>query len=348
MSDRAISRRAAAGAIIAAPLVARPAFAIDPTLLAAAQREGEVVWYTGLLINQAVRPLAETFQRKHPGVAVRFQQRTSSEVVLAATNEARAGNRIADIVNGGGLMIPALVKAGVIEPYAPPASAPYPGSMKSPDGLWTAITDNYLTTAINTDLVKPDDAPKNYKDLLNPRWRGQILWPDDVSLSGPPGFIGNILLTMGEEAGLDYLRKLSAQKIVKMTGNQRQALDQVIAGNYPIALMTLNHHSVISAEGGAPVRWLKMEPLVQNFGVVSLVKNAPHPNAARLLIDFLISREGQAVLREANYLPAHPDVDAKTPSLKPRAGGFTATALTPEMVDARLDRWIKLYAELFS
>lgn len=326
---------------------ATSARAADQALIAAAQKEGEVIWYTGLIMQQAVRPQIEAFQRKYPGVTVRAIQRGSSEIVLSVVNEARSGKPVGDVIDGGGVMIPTLVKAGVLDSYRPKSAEHYAATMKSADGYWTALTDNYLTAAINTDLISDADAPKTYQDLLDAKWKGRIIWPDLATLSGPPGLIGNILLTMGREKGLDYLRKLSAQKIIRIPGNQRQILDQVIAGQHALALMTLNHHAVISAERGAPVRWLKMEPLTQNFNIVSVVKNAAHPNAARLLIDFLASEDGQAIFREANYLPAHPKVDAKTPSLKPAAGGFKATAIMPEMADEQLAEWIKLYQELF-
>ena len=144
-----------------------------------------------------------------------------------------------------------------------------------------------------------------------------------------------------------YLKKLSAQKIVAMEASARKVLDTVIAGEYPIALQIFNHHAVISAKKGAPVDWIPMEPVTSLVSTVSLLKAAPHPNAGKLLIDFILSDQGQKVFQKANYLPALPSVPAKVPSLKPKEGGFKANVLTPSQVAAELPKWKKVFNELF-
>ena len=88
-------------------------------------------------------------------------------------------------------------------------------------------------------------------------------------------------------------------------------LDHVISGEYPVCVMILNYHAAISMKAGAPVRWLKMEPLLQTMGLVSITGNPPHPNAARLMVEFMLSEEGQKILADNDYIPAHPDVPAR-------------------------------------
>ena len=117
-----------------------------------------------------------------------------------------------------------------------------------------------------------------------------------------------------------YLRELSKQRIANIGSAAREVLDQVIAGEYSLALQIFNHHTVISAKKGAPVDWIKMEPVTGTLSVISVHKSAPHPNAAKLLVDFITSSEGQNIFRDAEYLPADPTVPALTPSLKPDAG----------------------------
>ena len=110
---------------------ATSARAADQALIAAAQKEGEVIWYTGLIMQQAVRPQIEAFQRKYPGVTVRAIQRGSSEIVLSVVNEARSGKPVGDVIDGGGVMIPTLVKAGVLDSYRPKSAEHYAATMKS-------------------------------------------------------------------------------------------------------------------------------------------------------------------------------------------------------------------------
>jgi ABC-type Fe3+ transport system substrate-binding protein len=114
-----------------------------------------------------------------------------------------------------------------------------------------------------------------------------------------------------------------------------------------MALDIFNHHAVVSAAKGAPVDWLKLEPIAAPIQVASLLKDAPHPNAGKLLIEFLTSDEGQRIFASVDYIPAIPGVAAKVPSLKPDAGGFTADVLPPEVLAQNTDRWMTIFKELF-
>jgi iron(III) transport system substrate-binding protein len=174
-----------------------------------------------------------------------------------------------------------------------------------------------------------------------------MVWGSSLSTSAAPGFIGTVLADMGEERGMAYLRRLSQQRIASVNSSARQTLDQTIAGEYAIALQIFNHHAVISAKQGAPVKWIPMEPATGALSVVSIAKNAPHPNAAKLFEDFLISKEGQAVYQRTAYLPADPQVRALDPTLKPEDGNFRSRFFTPEETAEKMPEWKKIYDELF-
>jgi ABC-type Fe3+ transport system substrate-binding protein len=122
-------------------------------------------------------------------------------------------------------------------------------------------------------------------------------------------------------------------------------LDQVIAGEYAIALEIFNHHAVLSAAKGAPVDWLKLEPIAAPIQVASLVKAAPHPNAGKLLLEFLTTEEAQRIFAAADYIPAMPGVPAKFASLKPDA--FAAQVLAPEVLAQNSERWMAILKDLF-
>jgi iron(III) transport system substrate-binding protein len=152
---------------------------------------------------------------------------------------------------------------------------------------------------------------------------------------------------MGQEKGMAWLRGFAQQEPVTIPGAQRVVLDHVISGEYPLCVMILNYHAAISMKAGAPVRWLKMEPLLQTMGLVSITGNAPHPNAARLMVEFMLSEEGQKVLADNDYIPAHPGVPARMPELKPDAGGFKVNLVTPEMARDQTAAWTAIYKDLF-
>ena len=144
-----------------------------------------------------------------------------------------------------------------------------------------------------------------------------------------------------------FLRELAKQKIAGVGASAREVLDQTIAGEYAVALQIFNHHAVISAKKGAPVDWIKMEPLTGTLSVLSIPKNPPRPNAAKLFAEFIISKEGQQVFRDADYITAHPDVPAAVPTLKPKEGNFRVQFFSPEDVDRQMPQWEKVASDLF-
>jgi ABC-type Fe3+ transport system substrate-binding protein len=140
---------------------------------------------------------------------------------------------------------------------------------------------------------------------------------------------------------------LSKQDVRGLKIAARAVLDQVIAGEYSIALQIFNNHPGISAAKGAPVDWIKMQPALAALSAVSITKPAPHENAAKLLVDFLTSPEGQTMFRDADYMPVDPEVAPRDPSIRPDGAIFKAIYLTPEQIDAQLPKWAKVFEELF-
>src|SRR5262245_2392294 len=343
MSDR---RRRLACALAIAVSVPSLGHAADSALYEAAKKEGEVVWYTSLIVNQAVRPLVEAFNRKYPGINVKYARADSGPNAIKIMNEAQAGRPQSDVFDGIDTT-PPLLTAGLVEHYVPSESAQYPAELKDPQGRWNALVLYFLTPAVNTEQVPAAARPKTAQDLLDPKWKGKMAW-STVPASGSGVYVGSVLQTIGEERGMTFLRALAKQDIINVDATNRAILDQVIYGQYPIALSIFNHHAVLSAQKGAPVEWLKVEPISAPMHSVGLTRNAPHPNAGKLLIEFLTSQEGQKTLSDVEYIPAMPSVAAKTPSVKPEGGGFKANILSPDVVTRNLDAWYKIKKELFN
>ena len=338
-------RVGAFAAMIAALIAGTPALAADPALIAAAKKEGELTWYTTQIVNQFARPAAEAFQKKY-GVRVNYIRADSNEVTLRLQNEGKAGRVMADVFDGTGATA-ALKAANLVAKYIPESANRLPDRYKDKDGYWVATNLYVLTPGFNTDLVKKGTQPRTFEDLLDPRWRGKIAWNSSVTPSGAAGFVGVVLAHMGQEKGLAYLRQLSGQKIVGLQVAARQVLDQVIAGEYAIALNIFNNHAVISAMKGAPSAWIPMEPALAVFSCLSLTAGAPRPNAGKLFIDFLMSEEGQKLYRDADYLPVDPAVQPKDPALRPGDATFRAVFMTPEEIHDNLPKWGAIYKDIF-
>jgi len=322
------------------------AASFDPALEAAARREGNVVWYTGLIVNQITRPMAAAFEARFPGISVKYSRASNTETTLKLLNEERDHRVQADVfdVTSG---IHSLLEAHVAAAYQPPSAAHFPAVLKDPEGYWFGTNLYFLTVAYNTNLVGLAEAPHTWDDLLDPRWKGHIAWTSELAAQGPPGFIWNALATKGPDKGMDYLRRFATQMPISIASSPRAVLDQVVSGEHWLGVMMYNHHAVISAAAGAPVAWVKMEPLVGLFSIMGITKDAPHPNAARLFEAYVLSPEGQAVFAANDYLPADPDVPARIPELKPEAGKFSINYITPQMTRDDLSKWVTIYHEVF-
>ncbi len=317
---------------------------VSPELIAKAKQEGQVVYYTDLIVDQVVRPLTTAFEAKY-GIKVSFSRGDSQFNIIKLLNEHKAGRMMADVF-GLTSGLHALIEAGAIRQFSTANSDELPPQYRDPDRYWVSSNLYVLTPGINTTLVPAAQRPKSYDDLLTPYWKDKIVWkPNDVS--GAAGFIGNVLHSMGEERGMDYLRKLSKQNIKSIHASARAVLDQVIAGEHAMALQIFNHHAAISAGKGAPAEWLRLSPATVNPGLAGLTRNGPHPNAGQLFIEFMTSPEGQQIFQKAGYLPSRPDVPPTVPELIPEKGGFTATVLSPAIIAKGLDRWDGFYNQLF-
>ena len=323
----------------------RPAPAADAALIEAAKKEGTVVWYTTLIVNQIIRPLKDAFEKKYPGVTLQYTRSDDLVVSAKILAEGKAGRVQADVFDGLANMLP-LKEAGLAAPFHVPNEADYSADLKDKDGYWVAVIMYVFTPGINTTLVPKDQEPKTFQDLLDPKWKGKMAW-NGSSMAGAYGFIANILNTMGKERGMEYLRALAKQNVVNVEASSRAVLDQVIAGEYAINLMAFNHHTVISARKGAPSGWIKMEPAPVELDALGLVKGAPHPNAAKLLLDFLLSEEGQKVFQKFDYLPTLPSVPPTVAGLRPNEGSFKADFLNPEFINRGVTEWQKIAQDLF-
>ena len=334
----------AAAAILAA-LAGAPACAADQAMIDAAKKEGQVVWYTTQIIDQFARPAAAAFEKRY-GIKVSYVRANSNEVALRVLNEAKAGKMQADVFDGTGATA-SLKKEGIVAKFIPENAKRFPKEYSDSEGYWVATNLYVLTPGYNTELIRKGTQPKTFQDLLDPKYKGKIAWNSTSSSSAGPGFVGIVLETMGEEKGIAYLRDLAKQQPTGLAVAARQVLDQVIAGEYAIALNIFNNHAVISAAKGAPVDWIPMDPALGVLSVISVTKDAPHPNAGRLFLEFLMSEDGQKIYRDAEYLPVDPNVPPKDLALRPDGVKFRAIYKTPEDIDREMPRWAEIFKSIF-
>jgi iron(III) transport system substrate-binding protein len=317
------------------------------TLEEGARREGAVMIYSGIIVDQALRPLVEGFQRKYPFIKAEFWRGDSRPIVQKILAEERAGAVIGDVLEGTGLS-QALVQAGVLEPFTSPELAHMPAGHQDPNHLWAPTRLSYFGAAFNTRLVQAAEAPRRYEDLLDPKWKGKIAWVTEAQ-EGMPIFITNLRLAWGEERAESYLKRLAQQKLIPFGESGRALVNRVMDGEYPLALAIFLHHPLISARAGAPVDSVPMDPVPALAGTVVLPKNVAHPHAAMLLIDFLLSRDGQEILARSDYFPSNPQVPPAEylRRIVPGNIGMAEKFLRPEIWAAESDRTQALYDKYF-
>lgn len=303
------------------------------------------MWLTTQIMGELALPLAAAFKASH-GIDVTVSRAAARTIGERLVQSARSRQTAIDIIDGRSA-IPHLKRAGLLAPLDSTLRQLLPSELVDPEGYWLATNAYFSGIAVNTEQVPLDARPRKLDDLLDPRWSGRIVWSGQATISSDAGFIGAVLRDRGESAGRQFLTSLARQQITTLDISSRQVVDKVIAGVFPLALQVFHHQASISAGRGAPVAWLPVEPMTGSMTALAMTRQSASPNAARLFIEFLVSRAGQEIFRDADYIPALPGVAAKDAALQPANGGFRAVYFTPEETEAGMPAWQAVRAELF-
>jgi len=317
---------------------------MEPSLAAAAElyydkakAEGKIVAY-GVGDREQFEPVKAAFQKRFPGIEVEGvdqRGRESREKIFA---EQRGRNFVADIVTSGFTTQQELIEAGFVEPYKSPQTDQVIPELATAAGDLNSRTITIFSIMANTNLVPPDQEPKSWNDVLDPKWRGKIAM-DDPRGSGPGG---TILSPMELTYGFDWTKKLAEQKPFFAT-QAGPLVTGTVRGEYALYLSS-NHADVINQrKAGAPVKQLRMD---EGVGVTQIsmahIKNAPHPNAAKLWIEWNLSEEGQKALADTGLGPVRKGVSATEPESTLGSSTILVRDDTPEAIAKlgdRVKRW---------
>ncbi len=319
----------------------------EQRLIEGARKEGQVTVYSSMIADQALRPILNGFEAKYPFVKPQYVRDDPPQQLQKVMAEARAGRMVVDVLESTGLEVPVRA-AGIDQQFWSPQVEAYKPERRDPNNYWAPTRYSYLGACYNTNLVKPGEAPKSFEDFLDPKWKGKIAWSSTVI--GAMLFITGVRNSMGEEKALAYLQKLAKQDVAPIASANRVVVDRVMAGEHALCLDSFLHHPIISARKGAPVAPLPLDPVLTVVSSVMLPKAPPHPHAAMLFIDYLLSKEGQGKLQSADYFPAHPEVSA-SPDLDkivPHKIGLKENFIAPPKMNADLARSRAIYQELFT
>jgi len=274
-----------------------------------AKKEGRLLWYAALTVEEGDR-LLRKFQEKYPFINAGIYRAGGQVLLTRIMAEVQSKKPLFDVVHTAVAGIQTLKKKGIFVPYDSPQRKFLSEGFKDSEGYWSAIYLNLNAMGYNTRLVSPREAPRSYEDLLAPRWKGKM-GMDTKAFE----WFGHMLKIMGEKKGLEFMRRLSEQNIQFRTG--KTLITQLVAaGEMSIGITLYNQRVEEMKAEGAPIEWIAPEPVIPDINPLSISAQAPHPNAARLLVDFILSREGQQVIAGFRRIPTRVDVDPLVPKLK--------------------------------
>lgn len=298
-----------------------------------ARREGSVMVY---MTGTQIQPLMDRFRQKYPFIKIEASRLGSAETSQKVLEEYGGGLHQVDIFELAieGLMGPR--QQGVLQPFTSPEMAAYEKEAIEPNRLWASVRVGMIGIGVNTDKVPLSEAPKTYDDLLDPKWKGRMALSGSISTAA--NWLGVILLDKGE----DYLRKLAAQNSRVYQVTSRAIANLMITGEVEIAPMTYASHVIASNAQGAKLAWIPPGPVYVLDTVTAIATKAPHPHAAMLMIDFLMSKEGQLIYRELGYESSRTDMPPG--QLPPVKKAFLTNR--PTYLDD-FEKWAHMFRTLF-
>jgi iron(III) transport system substrate-binding protein len=265
-----------------------------------AKREGELVYYASMNLSEANAVIGE-FEKRYPFIKVKLNRAGSEKLLTKVMTEYRTKNLPADVVQTVEFSMHLFHRAGVLSHYIPEANAQYPKDFKE-EGFWTTVYYNPYVVAYNSKLVPRQTAPQKYEDLLDPKWKGKMLMEGTKA-----DWFAGILQLMGQERGLKYMRDLAKQQPSPREGHE--LLAQLVAAGEGLMDINIPIASVERMkERGAPIDWTAVGAAPAIMVGIGLSSQARHPNAAKLYMEFALSREGQRLIRTPGRLSARLDL----------------------------------------
>jgi iron(III) transport system substrate-binding protein len=291
---------------LAAGSLSKAGAASTDALLDAAKREGEVVFNASMNLGEAHIMIAE-FEKRYPFIKVKLNRAGSEKLLTRILTEARAKRVSADVIQTVEFSMHILKRSGVLARHISPSDALYPKNFKD-EGFWTTVYYNPYVAAYNTRLVAPRTVPKTYEDLLDPKWKGKMMMEGTKA-----DWFAGMLQIMGQERGLQYMRQLAKQEPMLREGHE--LLAQLVAAGEGFFDINIPASSVDRVkEKGAPIDWIALGEAPAIMVGIGLAAQAAHVNAAKLFIDFALSREGQKLQQGFGRLVARTDLVSEQPA----------------------------------
>ena len=301
----------------------------------AARRDGEVVYYASMNLGEANALIVE-FEKRFPPIKVKLQRTGSEKLLTRVLTEARAGKFFADVIQTVEFSMHLLRRQGILARYLPESNSTYPREFKD-EGFWTTVYYNAYVTGYNSRLVLPRDLPKSYEDLLDAKWKGKLMMEGTKA-----DWFAGMLQILGPEQGFKYMRALAKQQPSPREGHE--LLAQLVAAGEGLFDVNIPAASVERLkERGAPIEWTALGTVPAIMVGSGLSSHAPHPNAAKLFLEFVLSRDGQKLMQTPGRHVARRDVAGDQ---SPRLRELRIVPVNPALAE-KLDEYAKQLRSIF-
>jgi iron(III) transport system substrate-binding protein len=299
-------------------------------LAAGARREGTLTLYSSAP-TEDTGALIAAFEGKY-AVKVRLWRGGSEAILTRTLNESRGGRHDVDAIETAAPEMEALTREQLLAPLATPAAADLVPSALRPDGAWIATRYSVFAAAYNTSAVAAADVPHRYEDLLDAKWKGRLgIEADDVD------WFFAVVGALGERRGLELFRDIVARNGVSIRKGHSLLVNLVASGEVPLALTAYGYRVDRLKVAGAPIDKRYLPPVIALPTGVAVLRKAPHPFAAVLFADFMVT-DGQAIMADRGFVVSRRNL------------GVSPAELTlidaPKLLDER-ERWTRLYKETF-
>ena len=321
------------------PAVAAPA---QDARVEAARKEGKVVWYTSLALSSAEK-VAKLFEAAYPGIKVEVHRTGSQRILQRVMQELQANLKLADVIHTSDAGHFVLLKdKKLLMKYTPAGADAFPAGFKDRDGYYYGLRATVNVIAYNTKIVPAAEAPRSWKDLLDPKWKGKLV----TAHPGYSGVIATHVLALVHLHGWDYFKQL-AQNRPMLVQSAVDPSGVVASGERPVAVNGGDYTFYQVKKKGNPVEIVYPKegvPLV--VSPTAIAAFAPHPNAAKLFTDFTFGKDVQQVLADTEGLyTGHPAV--RYPADKPKLGDLKLLPADPEELEKRNEEIKKRFVEFF-
>lgn len=298
-------------------------------LIDGAKKEGELsVYYS----HPIVQVMADAFTQKY-GVKVKLWRGGSEAVMQRIMAESRAGKHDVDVFLGPSADTEAAYREKLVQEVRSPHLQDLMAEAVPAHRNWAAFNLDIFTAAYNTKLVKKEDLPKTYDDLTDPKWKGRLAVEANDHV-----WLGALLAELGEERGRKLFENVIATNGISVRKGHSLLAGMVASGEVPLALTVYSWNPEQLKRKGAPIEAHFLNPMFGVSSAVAIMNKAPHPNAAVLFYDFVLS-EGQKLMADADYVPTNKKVDSKMRSVP-----FKLVDAN-RVLDSQ-DKWFKMYDEI--